>query len=184
MRAHAPWLLTLVFLALLYNRLPLAAQPTEAEQTWVGRLGDHDIAAALRSETDGERLRVSAPDLERVIATWIPVEGGGLLLERGLERSGADYRSGLLTLSAGTRWQLLLAGEGADGIRHLVAVDWVRGADGVLRPAGVEPAGPGRLIGWVNDFGPPALTLALIALSAGWLLWAVRRIRRHQPQTG
>lgn len=176
MRAHAPWLLALAFLALLYNRLPLAAQPTEAERTWVGRLGDHDIVAVLRSETYGERLTVSAPELARVIATWIPVEGGGLLLERDLERSGPEWRSGLLTLSAGTRWQLLLAGEQANGARHLVTVDWVRGADGVLRPAGVEPVGPGRLIGWVNAYGQPALTLALIALSACWLFWAVRRI--------
>ncbi len=184
MRTHAPWLVALVILALLYNRLPLAGQPTPEEVTWRGQLGDQAIAATLSPEPDGERLTVTGADLSRLTATWIPVEGGGVILERDLRVEDGVWRSGPLALAAGQRWQVLLTGTTIGDDRRLVTSDWVRGDDGVLRPEGVPSGGLGALIGQVNRWGPAALPGIMALMSAGWLWQTARRIQRKQPQAG
>lgn len=183
LRTQVPWLLGLAILALLYNRLPLASQPTPAETTWQGLLGDQPVEATVWREPEGERLTVAGELLTSLMATWIPVDAGGVILERDLRLEDGIWRSGPLILAA-ERWQLLLSGEAPDGSRHLVTSDWVRHADGALRPVGVEPEPIGRVIGWANRWGPPTLSVGLVVLSAGWLLQLTRGIFRKQPMAG
>lgn len=184
MRTHAPWLVALVILALLYNRLPLAAQPTPEETTWRGRLGDQTVTATLISKPDGERLTVLGAELSRLTATWIPVEGGGVILERDLRLEDGVWRSGPLALAAGRRWQVLLTATTTGGDTWLVTSDWVRGDDGVLRPEGVAPGVAGTVIGLANRWGPACLLGAGGLVCAGWLWRLVRGIQRKQPQAG
>ncbi|HRF49767.1 MAG TPA: hypothetical protein PLC98_19205 [Anaerolineales bacterium] len=180
-----PWLLALVVLAVLYNLLPLTWAPTPAEITWDGQLDGAPVRLRVEPTAEGERLVLSgAGQASQVTATWIPVTGQGVIFERVLQREGDDWRSGLLILDAATRWQVLLTADSAAGVGALVASDWVRGADGVLRPLGREPEGGARLIGLVNRYGPVSLIAAAVVIAGGaaWQVIRARQVRRVLDQ--
>lgn len=180
-----PWLLALVVLALLYNLLPLSWEPTPTETTWKGELGGSPVSLRVERAADDERLVLSgAGQASQVTATWIPVTGQGVIFERALQREGADWRSGLLILDAATQWQVLVTAELGSGVVALVASDWVRGADGVLRPFGREPEGGARLIGLANRYGPACLGVAAIGIVIGgaWQALRARRVWRVSDQ--
>lgn len=177
MRPYLLMIGALVVLALLYNALPLASTPAVHEVTWRGEVGARSVAAQLQPDHEGERLIVTGlSGAAGLTATWLPVEGQGVIVERALDIQGDEGRSGLLALTA-DRWQLLLKLDEGSGTSHLAAVDWERGADGVLRPVDAEPSPNARLIGWVNTVGP----VALIVTAAAVGLIGVLRIVRARP---
>ena len=180
-----PWLLALVVLAVLYNLLPLSWAPTPTETTWDGQLDGTPVRLRVEPTAEGERLVLSgAGQVSQVTATWIPVTGQGVIFERVLQREGDDWRSGLLILDAATQWQVLLTADTGPRGGALVASDWVRGADGVLRPLGREPEGGARLIGLANRYGPTCLGVAAIGIVIGgaWQALRARQVSRVSHQ--
>lgn len=177
LRRSAPWVAALIALALLYNALPLAATPQDDEVTWRGGVGARDLQARLQQGTEGYRLIVTGlSGASRLIVTWLPVEGPGVIVERAVDLQGDEGRTSLLTLTA-DRWQLLLTLDEADGTTHLAVVDWVRGLDGVLRPAGQPLSLKAQGVGWVNASGPGVIVGAALLIGLVGLWRAVRRPR-------
>ncbi len=170
LRRSAPWAIALVALALLYNALPLASTPEDDEVTWRGVVGSRSLIARLLQGTEGDRLIVTGLNgASRLLVTWLPVQGQGVIVERPVDLQGDVGQTNLLTLTA-DRWQLLLTLDETDGTQHLAVVDWVRGDDGVLRPAGQAPSPMAQWVGRVNAFGPAVIAgaAALVGLAGVW----------------
>lgn len=181
LRRSAPWGIALVALALLYNALPLASTPEDDEVTWRGVVGSRSLVARLQQGLEGDRLIVSGLNgASGLLVTWLPVEGPGIIVERPVDVRGDEGQTNLLTLTA-DRWQLLLTLDEADGARHLAVVDWIRGDDGVLRPAGQAPSPGAQWVGRVNAFGPAAIVgvAVLVGLIGVWRV--ARRPRVVEP---
>lgn len=170
LRRSAPWAIALVALVLLYNALPLASTPEDDEVTWRGMVGSRGLSARLQQGPDGDRLIVTGLNgASRLLVTWLPVQGQGIIVEQPVDLQGDVGQTTLLTLTA-DRWQLLLTLDETNGTSYLAVIDWVRGDDGVLRPLGQAPS-PGALwVGRVNAFGPAVIVgaAALVGLIGVW----------------
>lgn len=177
LRRSTPWAIALIALALLYNALPLAVTPEDDEVTWRGTIGSRGLIARLQQQPDGDRLIITGlSGARRLLVTWLPVQGQGVIVERPVDLRGDVGQTNWLTLTA-DRWQLLLTLDETDGTHHLAVVDWVRGDDGVLRPVGQALSPRAQWVGRVNAFGP-AVIIGAAALVGSIGVWRIAK--RHR----
>lgn len=133
--------------------------------------GLNELEARL-TDADGRPLQRAQVDVQ-----FLPVGGGALIVRRPLtEAAPGVYRASAITLSRAGAWQMLLSVTAPAAPVAFATVDWRLDPDGVIRLAATPSPASAAWVGWWRTAGEAGVSVAVLALVAGWSWWAWRRL--------